>query len=243
MPRRNKGKDKASSKRGGKKDSVDLAIVAAHHAAARGDYLFDVADIGRRPSSMLLTQKPPKKVQDVLTWIQTSYVTSLTLPATGSILETNQIFSLNGIPLASAFAAVFDQYCIYSAMVRFTLENSFSTNPAVVSWGRITTAIDFDSGAAVGSEGALMGFSSAISSELIPGKSYERYVKPCITVLTGQGSSTSVSGVSPSRQWCDSAYTTIPHYGIRCICQGNLQPNNGVLNIFTSVVMGFRNNY
>jgi len=242
MPRSQRGK----KTRGGGSTSSDSALVASHHGAARGDYLFDSADLGRRPQSMTVNQHPPRKIQDRITWMNTSYVTSLTLPAAGSLLETNQVFSLGLIPLSSSWQALFDQYCVYSAMVRFTLEQTSTLTTSLyqgVTFGRITTAIDFDSGTAVGSESALLGFSSAIASELIPGKSYERFVKPCVTIATTQGSSTAVSGNSVSRTWMDSAFPSVPHYGIRCICQGSINPAAQTLNIQTTVVMGFRNNY
>jgi len=156
------------------------------------------------------------------------------------------VFSLNAIPLTSSWQALFDQYCVYFAMVRFELEQTSTLTSSLyagVTFGRITTAIDFDSGAAVGSEGALLGFGTAIASELIPGKSYERACHPCVTVATTQGSSSTTSGNAVSRSWMDSAFPAVPHYGIRCICQGSQQPASQTLNIHTTVVMGFRNNY
>jgi len=241
MPKGNgkrRGPNKDSNAKG---NPADKAIVAAHHAAARGDYLFDAADLGRRPQSMLLTQHPPKKIQDQIHWVQTSTLNLATLPAGpgGSLLEFNQAFQIGSIPFSSAWVSVYDQYCIYSVMVRITAE---STGASSASLGRITTAIDYDSVQAVGSETSLLGFASAISSELTLGKSYERYIKPCVTLNTGTGPSTTVSGSGVARLWLDSAFSSIPHYGFRAILAGNLG-NTCTISMHITWTVGFRNSY
>jgi len=237
MPKNNK-------QRSSKRNSSDRQFVASHHAAASGDVLFPPEDITRVPISNVIRQKPPKNLQSKITWIETSYFTSLTIPAAGGgILETNQVFNLASIALVSSWQALFDQYCIYSALVRFTLGVTESTGNPVQSKGSIVTAIDFDSGTAVGSASALLGFNSAISSDLVPGKSYERFCKPCVTIAASSGSSSATTGNLVGRSWVDSAFNAVPHFGIRCICSGNLSTNSEVLVINTTLVIGFRNNY
>jgi len=230
---KNKGKEKGVPKN-------DRFFVASHHEAARADVHFTTSDLGRKPISMLLTQSPPKRIQDKITWIETSYLASLSIPAFGSLLETNQNFQLSQIPLFASWQALFDQYCIYSAMVRFSVAIG-GASPA--AFGRITTAIDYDSGAAVGSSTALLGFNSADSSDVIIGKSYERFVRPCITTLATGGSSSSATGNTVTRSWIDSAFPSVPHFGVRCICDGNLNTVPLTLIILTTLQIGFRNSY
>jgi len=186
-----------------------------------------------------MVQSPPRRIQDRITWIQSSYQGSSPIPAPGSILELNFNFQLSSIPLASSWQALFDQYCIYSAHIRFSLGQ---TNPITASCGRIYTAIDYDSGAALGSSAALLGFGSSIAADLTLAKSYERFVKPCVTAIASGGSSSSPTGNFVTRSWCDTAFPAIPHFGIRSICDGNLGAAQLLLWVVT-VVIGFRNTY
>jgi len=230
-------------RRGNKKNSnsSDQLFVASHHGAARGDYLFDAADMGRRPLSMLLQQNPPKKVQDLIYWIQKTNNVNITLSTSGAVSELGLAFTLGAFNEGSAFAALFDQYCVYSVMTSARLEISNVPASTETSWGRIYSAIDFDSAANVGSEAAIQEYSSCQYSELIFGKSYERFVKPCVPLVTGSSNSTSNTGLAMTRSWINTSQTNVPHFGIRYLTVGNNTATAQNVSVIYTAILGFRN--
>jgi hypothetical protein len=235
MPKRGKkGKSKGDV-------NVDREFVSAHHAAARGDYLFDSDDLGRRPRSMLLTQRPPRHLQDQIHWIEETFLTNLTLSVSGAVVENNIAVALTNLPGSSGIAALFDQYCIYSFMTRYCLEPSLAT---VVpgTYGRLHTAVDFDSVVSLGSEAYIQRFGSCMTSEIEQGKSYERFIKPTCAVLTGGSNSSSSTGVGMTRMWINNTFTTVPHFGIRYLTAGNASASAQNGTIFVTVIVGLRNN-
>jgi len=216
-------------------------MVASHHGAARGDYLFDSADLGRKPLSMSLTQTPPRRVQDQIYWIEKTNNVNLTLSTSGAVSELALVFNLGSFTEGSAFAALFDQYCIYSAFSSARLEISNVPTSTETSWGRIYSAIDFDSGGNVGSEAAIQEFSSCQYSELIFGKSYERYVRPCVPLVTGSSNSTSNTGLAMTRAWINTAQPGVSHFGIRYLTVGNNTGTAQNVSIIYTCILGFRN--
>jgi hypothetical protein len=214
----------------GSKTNVDSSIVAAHHSAARGDVLFDRADLIRKKISWLFTQSPPKNFSSMIYWIQESYVNNVTLSSSVPT-ESNLSFQLGLLPGASKLASIFDQYAIYSVFVRAMLAPTSSAS--LSSNGRITTAIDYDNTTALGSEAAVMEYASSITSELVGGKDYERYIKPCvITTVT--------SGTAIERLWINCSNTSVPHFGYRSFFNANPTAAAAVDQIVTYVV-AFRN--
>lgn len=232
MPRRTRRKGR----------SVDAEIAASHHAAARGDVLTEPSDLTRKQASIKLTQRPPRAFLTSIYWIQEEVTITNTLSSGGGVSESNFNFFLGQMPGASKLAALFDQYCIYCVTLRVVLEPSLSTVVAQnVSYGRIHTAIDFDSSTAVGSEVAIQEYGSVQTSEFLPGKSYERFVKPVVSVLTGASNSTSATGGGMDRLWVNSAFPNVPHFGIRILTAGNTSATSPSFQIYLSYVIGVRN--
>lgn len=235
MPKgkKNRGKNKA--------DDVDSSFVSSHHGAARGDYLFDPADLRRKPLSMDLVQRPPKRIQDSITWMEKANNVNLTLSTGGGVSELNLVGQLNAFPEASVMATLFDQYCIYSIFASARLEISNVPVSTETSFGRIYSAIDFDSNSNVGTEAAIQEFSTCIGSELVYGKSYERFCKPTIAMVTGGANSTSNTGVAMGRKWLNSNSNAVPHFCIRYLTVGNNTATAQNVSIIYYVVFGFRN--
>jgi len=238
MPPKNRNKRRGNGKN---KNPADQLFVASHHGAARGDYLFDAADLNRRPLSMLLQQNPPKRIQDLIYWVQKTNNVNLTLSTSGAVSELGLAFTLGAFTEGTQFAALFDQYCIYSVMASARLEISNVPVSTETSWGRIYSAVDFDSNANLGSEANIQEFSSVQYSELIFGKSYERFVKPCVPLVTGASNSTSNTGLALSRSWLNNTQTNIPHFGIRYLTVGNNTGTAQNVSIIYTAVLGFRN--
>jgi len=235
MPKGRKGK-----KKGRKPPSTDSVFVRENHSAPWADVQFDPADLGRRPMSMALVQHPPKRIEDGIYWMKKTVTATLGVASGGGITELGIAPSLGNFSESAQFVALFDQYCIYSLIARAKLE---VTNLPVVeaTFGRILSCVDFDSIGAISTENAYLEFSSAQSSELTIGKSYERFCKPCITVVTGSSNVTTNTGLAMTRSWVNTSQTAIPHFGFRFATIGNNTAANQVVNITITAILGFRN--
>jgi hypothetical protein len=204
--------------------------------------LFDAADLTRRRSSWILSQKPPKNFLSQPHWLQASNEFSVALSSAGSIVEANQSFTLSQFPDASSIASLFDQYCIYAVSSRVYVEPSSTTAVLGVTYGEIYSALDFDSSSSLGSITAIQRFGSVQQSELVLGKSYERFVKPVVSFVTGSSNSTSNTGVALTRAWVNSVSSTVPHFGIRYLTANNQSGSAPTLRIVLTAVIGVKNN-
>jgi len=229
------------NKRSGSRN-VDNDIVQSHHSAARGDVLFDAADISRKRPSWQLIQSPPRNFLTMPHWVQSSFTSSNSLSAGGGVVEQNFAFTLSQFPDAASLTALFDQYCIYSVIARATIDVSAAQASAGGSYGRLHTAIDYDSNGALASETLIERFGSCSSSELVLGKSYERFVKPVCALITGASNATTNTGAAMERCWINNVFTTVPHFGVRFLTVGNQSATSPVLNFFCTAVVGLRNN-
>jgi hypothetical protein len=236
----NKTQNKRQGK--GRNTNVDSLIVTSHHAAARGDYLFDAADLSRTRLSWSLTQSPPKNFLTQPHWIQSTFETAVAVSAAGSVVESNQGFSLTQFPDAASIAALFDQYCIYAVSSRATVDPSASSAVPGVDYGEIYSALDFDSSSALSTVVAIQRFGSCIQSQLVLGKSYERFVKPCVAVITGASNSTSNTGLGMQRLWLNSVSNSVPHFGVRFLTATNQSGTSVTLRLVHTAVFGLRNN-
>jgi len=234
-PARVKGKGKKNGQ------SVDSMTVASHHSAARGDYLFDSADLSAKRISWALTQTPPKNFLTMPHWIQATWDTALTVSAGGAVVENAQGFTLGAFPNVSSIVSLFDQYCIYSVMSRAMLDLSTSTG-GFQTYGKIASALDFDSSGSLGSLTAIERYGSCSISELVPGKSYERFVKPVVAGVTGSSNSTTNSGIDLNRRWINQSSTNVPHFGIRYLTTGNQTGTAPTVVLLYTAIIGLRNN-
>jgi hypothetical protein len=237
MPK-NKNKNKNKNK---KDPDADLkALVSSHHITGAADVHVVPADLRRRQRNWLIGNlKCPRNFLDQIHWVQSTIRDTVTSFGSSVIGENNQQFVANhNINDYSSYLSVFDQYCIYAAHVAVCQPNVVISSGSS-SYGRIITAIDYDNVTALGSETQLLQYNSASVTEIRPGFSHERVVKPCAdTTMYVSGS----AGYAPARVWIDSASSNVPHYGIRVMTAGNTSSSNFTLDVIVTVLVGFRNN-
>jgi hypothetical protein len=234
MPKRSRRK---GPKRGGGSDKVLVELLRDHHAASKADVLSVPADFKNNIRNWALRQDPPRNFMRAVHWIQSSIRGSFSTNTTGTPVESNLSFSLNqNLNDYTNYAAIFDQYCIHSAIVRVTPQ--LSTGGSNQVYGRIITALDYDNVANLGSEATLLQYNSAVESELIIGRSMERLVRPAMAPATWSGGA--FSGYGVSRMWLNSTSTGVPHYGIRVMVSG--ASNQIAVDYIVTVMFGFRNN-
>jgi hypothetical protein len=238
------GKRGKRGKKGGSKNSssVDSSFVNSLHAASSADISFPRSDLQIRQPNWQLTQSPPRNFKTHIFWVEESYQSSFALSAAGSVVEQNQAFAINQFPGASSMANLFDQFCIYSVMVRVIPEFTVSTVAAPgVTYGRIWTALDFDSNGPISSESAIEQYATVKVCEITPGKSYERFVKPTCSLVTGASNGTSNTGIAMTRMWLNSSNTGTPHFGVRILTAGNQSTTAPVMIVEVTAIFGLRN--
>jgi hypothetical protein len=242
MPRPRKSSGKSHK---GSVNPTDALIVASHHSAARGDVLLVREDLQRKMPSWQLVQSPPKNFTRMIHWVSEETDASASLGISGSFTEVTLAFALSNLPGANAIASLFDQFCIYAAHVRvspeFSATGTVTANPG--GTGQIITALDYDSTQTLGSWAAYQRMGTADEAELVIGKSYERYVKPVCSLVTGASNNTSNTGVAMARQWCNTSFPSIPHFGVRVAAQGNTTGTGLALKQQVTVIVGLRNNF
>jgi len=237
MHRGKQGKNKS------KVGNVDAMIVASHHAAGRGDVNFPSSDLSRKQPGWVLNQSPPPNFLNKIVWMQETTEATFSQLAAGGFNESPNFFNLSSLPGTSRIAALFDQYCIYSVVVRLIPElGTTAIGTANGTLGQIISAIDYDSSNGLGSFTAYQAYGSAQETECVLGKSYERYVKPVCAIVTGGSNATTNSGVAMARQWVNTAYPGVPHFGVRFAVQGNTTGISVVYRILYTLVVGLRNN-
>jgi len=126
-----------------------------------------------------------------------------------TLVEQNYSFQVSQLNSSASYLAVFDQYHI--AQVSLTFSSLQAPNSAGVL-ADFHTALDLDNQTNLGSIAAIDSYSSSQVDNLSYGKSVTRSVRPCIKTTSGS-SAASVC----ERQWVDSAFNAIAHYGIRSI--------------------------
>lgn len=226
--------------------SVDSLIVASSHSAAKGDVVFNTSDLSRSQPRWALTQTPPRNFLTQIVWLQEQIEASFTQPATGGFSELACTFFLAAAPGAVQIAALYDQYCIYSIAFRCVPELSNAqpiSGTGQGTIGQLITALDYDSSGTLGSWNAYQDFGSAQEYEAVPGKSYERYIKPVCPLVTGSSNSTSNSGVALGRMWLNSSTPNVPHFGVRVAAQGNTSQVAVTYRLIFTYVIGMRNNF
>jgi len=232
---------KKANKSKSRESNVDKQIISSHHAAAAGDVLSNSQDVSRKIPNWVLTEKPPLNFLNTIHWIQESYQGSFSLSVSGAVLDSSFAVVPSSFNAMNSIAALFDQACIYSMMIRIGLEQN--TAPTLVngSFGRLHTAIDYDTVQTITSEGNFQRYGSCQSSELVFGKSYERYVKPTVP-LAAVNTGLSTVGSVMSRSWFNSANINIPHYSFRILTAGNNTAAAMTVSYTVTAVIGLRNN-
>jgi hypothetical protein len=227
----NKKKNKSS------RSSVDSEFLSSHRLTGSTTTLV-MSDLKSKPQNFNIVQRPPRNFFTQTFWAQLSSADNIVVSSQSAVVESNVSPQANGFPGFAAFAAAFDQYCIYSCVmtVAYIQENSAVTSS--VQNVIVHTAIDYDNVSNIGLA-ALQGYSTYSETQVAPNTSLVRFCKPCISSSQYTTSSTAQpSGVV--RQWIDAAYNTIAHFGFRLIT--GITPVSTVsLNLSFTAVFGFRN--
>jgi hypothetical protein len=166
-------------------------------------------------------------------WVEDSTDQTVNFVSGGTVF-IGQAFQLTDCFTLPTFATVFDQYCIYSVVARFTFE--YAANAG--SPGEFLSVIDFDSATAPAGPGALEAYSSFEVLSIGLGTSQIRYIEPCVTPFVFQ-SGTVLTSFAVARQWIDCSDTAVPHYGMKYMIRGNVQTVIG--KVYLTYVCGFRN--
>jgi len=157
----------------------------------------------------------------------------MTVPTSG-LTETGFTFSLVQHPQTTSWAALYDQWCIPQASVTFRSEMPPGATYTPVA---LYTALDFDGLGALGSVSAIEDYGTCTVTEMSPGRSITRSVKPCVKISTQQPGSNVNSTVG--RVWQDSGAAGTPWFGIRAICNASTTTYN--IRCTTTMFLAFRN--
>lgn len=234
MPSKNK--NRRTSQRKGKKQNYLRSLASSLHAGVPADRITNNADFNSRPKSWVLTQTPPKSLRNLIYWFQktVTFVNGQSI-STSVPGEYNYAFTIATVtPEYTYLLNVFDQYAIHSVIIHLVITNQASSTGIM---GRVTTALDYDNVANLGSESSVQEYSTAQTVEVRSGLNIERALMPCVDPQVYQVSGT---GYGAARMWLDSASTNIPHYGYRSYWSNNLDTNLSFDLIVTSII-GFRN--
>jgi hypothetical protein len=239
MPRKSRNNAPRRDNRrraGGQVANVLRTIAASVHSGEPADRVINAADYTYRPQSWVFTQTPPKSIRNQIHWFQkTVTLVNGQSISTSVPVEYNYAFTIATLtPEYTALLSVFDQYAIHSVFIHLNVSN-FSTNSGTA--GRVTTALDYDNVANLGSEGALQEFASAQTCEVAPGINIERVLMPTVDPQLYQ---TAGTGYGAARMWVDSASSSVPHYGYRSYWANNTVSSLSFDLVVTSV-FGFRN--
>jgi hypothetical protein len=191
-------------------------------------------DYRQRRQNFNIIQRPPKNWQTQVHWVRLSYDLTV-ITSTSVAVETNFYFIISNFENYSSILAAFDQYCIYDVSMSVAFQSNAASYTTVVNFA---SAIDYDNTNAIGLTG-IQAFSSYNMSAISQGTSLLREVKPCIaTVVNNTFSAFNGNGVA--RSWIDSAYTNVPHYGLRTVAKASQSAQ--VLELSFSALIGLRNN-
>jgi hypothetical protein len=178
--------------------------------------------------------RPPADWVNRIHWFTTTYEAVITtLPTTQ---ETNYSFQASSFTaLAQSMISNFDQYCIEQVAVTFVASPSNAS--ANVQSVPLYTAIDYDS---IANNGLpfLLGFSSMSVCNLTPTTTTVRWLQPAIAgeILSGTPSAVAAS---IQRNWIDSAFLNIPHYGLRTVLEQSFA--NLRISVIITAMVGCRN--
>lgn len=133
--------------------------------------------------------------------------------STGGIVSTAYAFSLADLSGYTEFTNLFDQYRITKIAMAFIPQSNaipLSSSPG----GLLTTAIDYDDNTALGNEGAILQYESAVSTPVY--SSNRRTFRPRIAVAAYSGAFTSYANMD-AKTWLDAASASVLYYGLKAI--------------------------
>jgi len=213
-PRRSKQRNKKSSSKSGELPYDRILIDSVKPTGSTTSVV--ESDLIAKRQNFNLVQSPPKQVGNMIFWCKQMYTGNFQTSTTTDV-ENNLQFQLSSLSDVSSITSFFDQYCIYSVAVNWSID----TQQAV---GEITcnlyTALDYDNVSNIGL-GGIVGYSTCQQSTISQGTSLVRLVKPCVAPALYSGSAFTNFGTS--RLWCNSSSTNTAHYGIRAIAKQSAQ--------------------
>lgn len=136
--------------------------------------------------------------------IEAFLTSSATLPVFAS-----RVFTLNDVPLNTAFQQLFDQYCIEQVEVWVTPKTSDTSGAA--NSGLLLSAIDYDDGNVVPNLATLEAYANVMVGSGLVGH-YRRF-RPHVALAAYSGAFTSFA--NKVHQWLDVASPGIEHYGLK----------------------------
>jgi len=233
----------SSNQKGGKKNrsnktnyNVDRELVNSHKPTGSTTTVI-ASDLMTKRQNFNIVQRPPRSLFNQIFWTNMTSESILTSNAS-AITESNLAFGIGSFPGYTTWLGSFDQYCLYSCVITFSYLQENSAVTSSVQNVVVHTAIDYDNIATIGLS-AIQSYSTYSATQLSPGTSLVRYVKPCIAVSQGGGSSSpALSGVA--RQWINSAFNAVTHFGLRCIL-GITNVSTVSITINVTGTFGFRN--
>jgi hypothetical protein len=151
---------------------------------------------------------------------------------TGSIVETNYNWQLSTHPEYTAWASLYDQWCIPQVSVTFMNQEAPGSTSQLPE---LHSALDFDNVANLGSIQAIDEFGTAAVVTLQPGRGYTRSIRPCLKIA---GSNTTSQAVG--REWCDCGVVGTSWNGIRTIFATAAVGTNLII-VETTLWYAFRN--
>jgi len=237
MPKRGakRGKrSKGSAK--GHGNPADRQLMASSHRGGPAMRVTVPEDMARQAISTLITQSPPKNLRTKIVWItqQVNIVSQLSI-SNSVYTEANYAFKLTDISNYSTWSSLFDQFCLYSVSISVV---PIAPNLTTGALGRLTTAIDYDNTNNLSTEFAVQQYSSALTVEVSPGMTVQRFIKPCNK--SGVYAGTSVTNGSVSRLWVDANAQAVSHYGFRSIWNLN-NYSSLTADYLATYCVGFRN--
>jgi hypothetical protein len=211
-------------------------VIKSSHASSFTHRVTNPTDLNAKPRNWLITESPPKNFWNKVYWLKkTVTLVNAASLSTSVPVEGNLSFTVQSLfPEYATILSLFDQYCIHTVVVHLNLD---SVGASSGSYGRCTTAIDFDNVANLGGETLVQDFSTAQTVDLSPGLCIERVIQPTVDPVIYQVSG---SGYGVGRMWCDSASSSIPHYGFRAFFAQNTISGTTYDVVVTSII-GLRN--
>jgi len=149
-----------------------------------------------------------------------------------SIVEINDSFSLAPHPQVASWVALFDQWGVVQASITYS---SLFLEGSGIAPVMLYTAIDFDNATALNSVASIEDYGSCVAKSFGLNQRITRTVKPCVKDTLNPN-----SGQGVTRQWCDTAYPGILHYGLRMIA-GVDPAGSYQIQKTTCIVFCFRN--
>jgi len=152
----------------------------------------------------------PRNVTSQVVWDVVKLDGVITANAT-TVAENNFSYSLAQHPQASIWTQLFDQWALPFFSIEFdslTTPGNTSTTPTLY------TALDFDSANTINTIANIEDFGSSEVMVMQPTARVLRSVRPSTKNAVASSTSTP-QAVLGGPVWIDSAFTTIPHYGIR----------------------------